>query len=156
MSHLKDYYLIAIGLAKRFHYHSISLKFFIEFSYQDVSYYLRPLDALNILTFPKYCFFGLEADLEIVTGKGPPVTVELPAERVQFARAPKPEESVSRLLALLGSANDSSSVNTLTEGAPALVSLTLSPVDTGLAPPSTAASSHAKYLHSDCLPWGHA
>ena len=96
---------------------------------------------MNILTFPKYCFFGLGADLG--TDKDPPAA-KLSTETADFSRVH--EAPASHL-----SPNDSCSVTALALGT--LLSLTLSLVDTGLAP---FASSHAKYLHSDRLPLGHA
>ena len=110
-----------------------------------ILYYLRhfvALVALNILTFPKYCFFGLDADLG--TAKAPLATV-FSTEAVLFSGVP--EAAVSHLPL----PNDSSSVTTFAPGT--LESLALSLVDTGLAP---SASSHTKYLHSDRLPLGHA
>ena len=69
----------------------------------------------------------------------------LSTETVHFSRDPIAPASPLSLL------NDSSSVTTLALGT--LLSLTLSLVETGLAP---SASSHMKYLHSDPLPLGQA
>ena len=111
------------------------------------------LETLVGLTL-SFGFFGVEADFVIgfsigasaTTGTGAIVkVVEL------FCRLDSPFPHLP-----LPNINDSSSVIVSTFTLGVLVALTLSLVMAGLAPLSAATSSHAKYLHLDCLPFGQA
>ena len=107
---------------------------------------------MNILTFPKYCFFDFSVELG---GDKDPATAVLHTETV-FSSSFVP---LSSTVVLQLSTNESSSVTilvTTTSGLRTLTSLTLTLglVDTGLL--AWLASSQTKYLHPDFLPFGHA